>query len=371
MGRTIISGLQPLLDMASCRTDTTLDLILADTSELHFATDTFTANGNDYVGDLRAGGEIKQTISSSPDRLQVAIQNIDKSIGGIVAAEDLVNAEAIVGRYYRDPAGVLTAKWIELFRGRAIPLTIDEIGVALEIINDLAAAGYCVGDWTLAENCVFVFKHAGTCGYAGSETLCNKRRRSPDGCFGRDNEHRFGGMEFPEIQAAEVGSGGSGGSGGGWGGGYCFIGSTMVDIDARLRMPFEKLYRLRKTMIGGRIASFDENGDLRPDVILDVFRSWVYSYLEVKFASADEPTGVIWSHPFWNERREFQQIGSFLPGDKVWENIGGNWLLDTIESIREVSVPDGVWVYNLTTRDFHHYFANRKAVHNRKDVDDT
>lgn len=370
MGRTITSNLQSLLDLASCRTDTTLDLILADTSELHFATRTFTAGGNDYIGDLRAGGEIKQTISSSPDRLQVAIQNVDKVFGGIVAAEDLVNAEAIVGRYYRDPANVLAAEWVELFRGRAIPLTIDELGVALEIINDLAAAGYCVGDWTLAENCVLVFKHAGTCGYAGSETLCNKRRKSPDGCFGRNNEHRFGGMEFPEVQAAEVGSGGSGGgsTGGGWG--SCFTGGTLVELDDRLELTFESIYRLRKTMIGRRIKSFDDSNRIRPDVIIEVFRHWVFEYLEVQFSGDQKPTEVTKEHRFWlMDLREFRAIGAMHVGESVYHHDGEKWRPAVIESVKRVEVPGGIWVYNLTTRDHHRYFAGGKGVSNSKSPD--
>lgn len=371
MGRTIITGLQPLLDLVSCRTDTTLDLILKDTSELHFSTDAFTANGDTYTADLRIGGEIQQSISTSPNRLQATIQNVDKGLSASIDGEDLISAEGIVGRYYRDPAGVLAAKWVELFRGTVLPLGIDETGLKIEIVNDLAAAGYCVGNWTVSEPCQNVFKDPATCGYSGGLTTCNKKRKSPDGCFGRDNEHRFNGMEFPEAQAAEVGSGGAGGgTGGGTGGGWgCFIGSTMIDLNESLAITFERLYRLRKTYIGGQILSFDDDGNVRSDVLLEVVRHWVYEYLEVKFVGDETPTGTTREHPFWTRQRQFVPMGKLSIGDRVHDRNGRDWKYPAIEGVWRIRVPKGLWIYNLTTRDFHRYFANRKAVHNSKPLD--
>jgi hypothetical protein len=214
MARTIPSGLQPLLDLESCDTETTLDLYLADTSQIHVATDAFTADSRAYTADLRKSNELKQTVGSPPDRSNLIIQNVDKVFGGYVDGEDLIHATAVIGRYYTDPNGGVAAKWVELFRGEAFPLNLNEMDLQIEVLSDLAAAGYCVGSWTLAEQCQFVFKNAGTCGYSGSETICNKKRQSKAGCQGRDNQHRFGGMEFPDIQAASAPAGGGGDSGG-------------------------------------------------------------------------------------------------------------------------------------------------------------
>lgn len=215
MGRIVITGLQPLLDLPSCETQTTLDLILADASEIHVATSTLVAKTLNYTADLRVSKELKQTISSPPDRGQVTIQNVDKVFGGTVVAESVAKAEAVIGRLYRDPTGVLADKWVELFRGEAFPLDITETHIEVEILNDLAAAGYCVSDWSLAENCQLVYKHAGTCGSTSSETTCNKKRRSKHGCSVRgpssgNNEHRFGGMEFPDVQTPSAPSGSGG-----------------------------------------------------------------------------------------------------------------------------------------------------------------
>ena len=205
MARTIPSGLQDLLDLPSCETQTTLDLTLVDTTEYHVATAELTVGAVDYTADLRRSNELKQTVFSPPDRGGVIIQNVDKVFGGYVVAEDLVKAEAVIGRYHADPAGVLPAVWVELFRGEAMPLVIDETQVQIEILGDMAAAGYCIGANTLAENCQSPFKHALTCGYSGGETTCNKKHKSKLGCLGRSNEHRFFGMEYPDIQIPAVG----------------------------------------------------------------------------------------------------------------------------------------------------------------------
>lgn len=220
MGREVPSGLQPLLDLPSCETQTTLDLYLTNTDEYHFSTadlDSIDIGTDtvDYTSDLRSVDIIKQSIAASVDRVSAVIQNVDKAIGIIAAAEALTHAVAVVGRYYYDPTGAESPMWVELFRGEAFPGQFDENKLPLEIINDLAACGYCVADWTLMGNCQLVFKDADTCGYSGGETACNKKRRSPDGCFGRANEHHFGGMEFPDFQVATVDSAGTGDTGDG------------------------------------------------------------------------------------------------------------------------------------------------------------
>lgn len=221
MGRSVSVDLQALLDSENCNTQTTLDLYLADTTEIHVATDAFTANSYNYTSDLRTAGELKQNAFSTVDRVNVSIQNIDKVIGVTVTDEDLKAAVGVVGRYYRDKNGVLPSAWVELFRGEAKPLKLNEREASIEILHDLVAAGYCVADDSLAENCQFVFKHAGTCGYSGGESACNKKRKSKAGCQGRLNEHRFGGMEFPEPQVPSTPSGGEIEPPGGGGGGNC------------------------------------------------------------------------------------------------------------------------------------------------------
>lgn len=243
MGRTIPSGLQPLLDLVGCETHTTLSLIPTSGLPLHFATAKFTAEGDNYTSNLVRTDEIRQSVFSATDRVNATVQNVDEVIGAKVDDESLIRAEAIVGRFYRDQADLSQNKWVELFRGQAVPTEVTEPEAVFEILNDLAAAGYCVANWTLAENCQFVFKHLGTCGYVGALATCNKRRRSNHGCEGRANEHRFGGMEYPEPQTPVPPTGGGGGEPGDWPGGPipCPRLDQYVRVRGRHGLPVAKL----------------------------------------------------------------------------------------------------------------------------------
>lgn len=185
MGRTVTSGLQALLDKRSCNTQSTLSLILAKgAGEYHFATEAFNTGLSTFTADLRSQDALQQSISTPTNRAAVRIQNVDKLFGTVITNEALKKAEASIGRYYRDENNLgATGEWVELFRGDVIPLEINEAEAILEIVHDLTAAGFCVGAYTLAENCQLVYKQADTCGSTSSEALCNKKRKSKHGCF--------------------------------------------------------------------------------------------------------------------------------------------------------------------------------------------
>lgn len=369
MARTISTNLQNILNLSACETQTTLDLIPVTGSPKYFATAGFTHAGKTYTPDLRSMSELRQSVFGSPDRVEVSIQNVDKLFGIdlLSTTESLAFAEAILGRYYIAPG--FTSEWMELFRGTVFPIEVNESEARLEILQDLTAAGYCVSDWSLAPNCQVKFKGP-VCGYAGGLTTCNKRLKSNSGCLGRENEHRFVGMEFPDVQVSTPPTGGDGG-GGGWGGGgsgSCFIGSTPVTIHDGYKVEFEEIFRRRGIFIGSPIKSFDDLGNVVTDQIEEVFRHFVYDYLEVKFSSDPEPMGITKEHPFWTAWREFVPVGKLAEGDRVHEHRFDKWRWPEIEYIRPVQVPEGIWVYNLTTRRYHRYLANDKAVHNSKPI---
>lgn len=228
MARTISPELSALLAYPSCNTQTTLAIYPKTGKDYFFASDKFTIAGDDYEPHLIRADVIRQSILTPTDRVRVQIQNVDKAIGGVVWAETFVRAEAVVGRYYRNEHNFAEAEWVELFRGEIVPIEINESVVVLEVVSDLVAAGYCVGNWTLADNCQFVFRDPATCGYSGGETTCNKKRKSPDGCSGRSNEHRFGGMEYPVLQLSTAPSGTT--PGGGWGPGTCPREDQLVPV---------------------------------------------------------------------------------------------------------------------------------------------
>lgn len=227
--RTVSPQLSALLALGSCNTQTTLAIYPKTGPNLYFATDAVTISGQAYQPHLIRTDVIRQSILVPTDRVRVQIQNVDRAIGAVIAAETLTRAEAVVGRLYRNENKPSEAEWVELFRGESVPVEINESAAVIEVVSDLVAAGYCVGNWTLASNCQFVFKDPATCGYTGAETTCNKRRKSVDGCSGRNNEHRFGGMEYPVLQASTAPSGG-GSSGGGWTPGNCPREDQLVPV---------------------------------------------------------------------------------------------------------------------------------------------
>lgn len=365
--RTISNELQDLLDLDGCETQTTLDIYLADgVTEYHFAGKDMTLVKDEYSGDLIGADDVEQSIGSATDRVSVSVQNVDKAFGAVVMAEDLVKARAVIGRLHRDPRGILPDEWTELFRGEAVPQPVVESEVRLEIVSDLIAAGFCVANWTLADPCQLVFKDAGTCGYSGGETLCNKIRFSDGGCRGRDNEHRFGGMEYP----AEKRTGPTGGSGGtGPGLPSCFSGRTKVYLTLGGQIDLETLYRFRDRYIGGPILSFDDNGNLAGDTLVGVSRARATfgSMLSVRFEGDSITTGVKRQHRFLTESNEFREIEKFQRGDRVMRLLNGRITPVRITHIYPMRSPFE-WVYNLTTKTHHHYFADGCAVHNSKSL---
>lgn len=211
MGRVVSPDLQALIDRPSCITQTTLSLYPVSGEPMHFATQRFVNAGESYTPSLRRTNEILQSILSTPSRVGVEIQNVDKAFGLTMTSEILAKSVAVVGRLYKDAD---QEKWVELFRGELIPIELTEANAKIEVLHDLVAAGFCVANWTLAENCQFVYKHAGTCGSVSNRLTCNKKRKSIHGCLGDDNEHHFGGMEYPDIQPPSPPTGGGGGGGG-------------------------------------------------------------------------------------------------------------------------------------------------------------
>lgn len=214
MPRQISTQLSSLLAKPVIWTQTTLDLLPPDDSPIYLSTSQFTVSDKNYLPHLQAADEIKQTIGSGTNLVNVRIQNVDKQFGEMAAADELSNIPAVIGRVFQEVSGG-TILWEPLFTGVANVVEFDESSVRIEVVSDLTAAGYVVSAWSLSDHCQFVFKQADTCGYSGSETSCNLRRLSLGGCLGRANEHRFGGMEFPDPQMPDPPTGGQDLPGGG------------------------------------------------------------------------------------------------------------------------------------------------------------
>lgn len=229
MGRVISGTMGTILSSSKREIDYTLDLVFSD-EEMHFATSPLTSvNGHNYTNDIEGVGEIRQTLEAPTDNVNLKLQNKDLVLGRHVAAsrQKWQTATAVVGRYYyqigADGKRTGTNQWIEMFRGSVQQPVVDdapdEKNVQLSIIPDVRSGGSIICTTTLSPLCPNIFKDD-NCGYTGVLTTCNKRLKSPDGCDGRNNSHRFRGMEHrynPDVSIPGTG----GNSGGGGNGGGC------------------------------------------------------------------------------------------------------------------------------------------------------
>lgn len=192
--------------------DWTVDLSFPDSTAFAFATSELTLVKGTYINDLEEVGEIRQSLEAATDRVSVALQNKSRTIGQHVAEniELWQKAGAIIGRYYRGGANFATNTWVEMFRGIVQQPQTNDFQVSFDVVSDVSSAGLIVCNRTLHPNCWYRFKDPTTCGYSGGEALCNHHLKSLGGCDGRNNAHRYGGMEHrynPDLNPP--GSGGN------------------------------------------------------------------------------------------------------------------------------------------------------------------
>lgn len=190
--------------------DWTAELTFPDASVFRFATSPLTVAGNAFTNDLETVGEIKQTLEAPIDRVRVAVQNADRVLGQHVAVHwrKWRKAEIVIGRLYRGGVGLALSEWKEMFRGAVQKPNANDLQVYFDVITDTVSPGGIVANRTLHPDCWYVFKDAKTCGYAGPETDCNHKLKSAGGCDGRQNSHRFGGMEHrynPDVYVPGTG----------------------------------------------------------------------------------------------------------------------------------------------------------------------
>lgn len=207
MARSIVANLQTILNAPTRDIDWTVEITFPTISALKFATSSLDIAKGVYSNDLEEVSEIRQTLETPTDRVNVAIQNKDAVLGLHVANNltEWSKAEAIIGRNY---TGSGLQVWIEMFRGAVQQPNVKDLQVEFEILADTIAPGQIVCSRTLALPCPFLFKDAATCGYSGSETSCNHNLKSKTGCDGLGNSHRFGGAEHrynPDASAPGTG----------------------------------------------------------------------------------------------------------------------------------------------------------------------
>lgn len=248
MGRTLSSDLQDILAAPTREIDWTLDVVFPAIDPLRLATSPLTLVKGEYSNDLENVSEIRQTLESATDQVNVQIQNKDQVFGLHVAnnLNEWRKAEAVIGRVYR---GAAKEEWIEMFRGAVQKPEVDDTApynIGFDVVTDTRSTGSIVCNRTLALACPFLFKHARTCGYSGAETFCDHNLKSKFGCEGKANTHHFGGMEHrynPDLSVP--GTGGNtdtgGGTGGPIGGGNCPRLDQFVLVKGKFGQPVARM----------------------------------------------------------------------------------------------------------------------------------
>jgi hypothetical protein len=359
MGRKTDGNIGTILALEGAETQTTLSLFLKDGSTRHYATKDLTAGGYTFDRPLIKADELVQTIGAAANRVPALLDNIDTAAGLDLAGEQISKATAVLGRHY---SGNGLEAFVEIYRGEAIPGEANETEVALEILSDLTAAGYCVANWALMPSCQFRFKDE-FCGYTGAKTTCSKTRKGPNGCQEHDAEtddYKFGGLEYPDIQPAEPPTptppdGGPSGP--------CFPAGTLI-----LMADFSQK-RIEQIVDGDFVMSFDDDWKLVPGRVrggLQIHKG-IDRLLDVD-RGAITPTA---NHGFYTPEMERREIRTFRPGDKLRRMRGDSWTrtawIDwTIDSRAWIDLREGIDVYNFEVEKYHRYIANRFAVSNSK-----
>lgn len=381
MGRPINETIQELLDEESCETQTTLELRLQNGTVRRFATREITVGGEIFTADLLKVGEIVQSAFANVDRTNALIKNVDKTVGLEVLSGDYDKATAIVGRFYRDERNPEKTSWTELFSGEARPTEVTPTEVAIEILDDLVAAGFCVADWTMEPACPLLYKGPG-CEHEGNEPPCSKTRETCRIIY------RFAGMESKEDAAATPGGGGgigTGDDGGGGGGGDCFITGTLVLsatwwrrlIYAVQMSIFGRLFFLENLLskpieairVGELVYAPDKNGKLHARRVLHKFESDTYEYLNVWFKGKTHPTGVIKTHRYRTPTGEFVSIGKIGVGGEIASRRHGRRITRRVVRIEIIRLDQPVTRHNMHVEDLMTYVANDDEVHNRKPIE--
>lgn len=101
----------------------------------------------------------------------------------------------LANKYGVDLPYTLSRNWENkvLLVGQISEVNVDEGIVTLRIVSDTAPNVAFLANRPISSHCPLVFKGV-RCGYTGPLTTCNKQYDSVDGCAGRQNQHRFGGI---------------------------------------------------------------------------------------------------------------------------------------------------------------------------------
>lgn len=329
--------------------------------------------GNTYDPGLKKVNAMKASLSRSVDRVEMVLENADLRYGDFLLDDSndsiLENVPATYSILYQDPRSKGSLYRITKMTG--ILYTYLESGntdLNLTLISD-AYAGGGVAPYEVKPSCVWKYKDGINCDYSGSLPSCDLSFDGINGCithFGFDMARaRFGGgaRDLDEESKATFDPLTTVGNGGGGGTGYCFMGSTPIEVDG-----FGSTRPIRELKAGDPIFSFNKetfettDDKAANDRMVAEYRNW-YSLVFSDGSSVE----VTEDHPFIPQPGLRIRTRDLELGQSFRRFVDGNWRTVKLisKSARSSHVPTPF--YNVPVAANHTYFANGFPVSNRKD----
>lgn len=214
------NSLVNLIASGSFESHSSLDVVLADATEIHIATAellgviTNNFGVQDYTADLRESGTLTQSMTISTDRIDLSAQNIADYTGSDFALEDsLIGAQAVLSTVFIDAVG--TMYQVELLHGSITNASVEDTLTKFQVISYLSLSGPVGGFRTLQKHCGWRYKHSG-CDSTDSKLTCDHTFDGNNGCKvhasaaridtppSSDNTPSYGG--FPFVSSIAPGS---------------------------------------------------------------------------------------------------------------------------------------------------------------------
>jgi len=173
----------------------TMRITFPEGDSLRIAGSAIVINGEQFEGGIISTSGLRASLGNSVDRIDVRVSNTDWRWTRLARQPRTFLTRAIIGRSVRTSQ---SASWtsLTLLTGIVASVVSDEREATLQCISDLYAAPSVGAIRTIARPCQWKYKDPRTCGYTGPEPTCNKIFESPDGCLGRNNQHRYGGFTY-------------------------------------------------------------------------------------------------------------------------------------------------------------------------------
>jgi hypothetical protein len=272
-----------------------------------------TISGNTFLPDLQATDELRQSIENPVDRVSVTIQNVDTDLGIelITNPEKFMFAEATIPRLYRNSRDYSDSQLKTLFRGVVTAVDADEKQVKFEFSPDYVAFGACVAADT----------------FTGDE------------------------WKFPELPVSTPP---------GTGDDIIIIGDpTCFPAGTQISIPFGR-QNIEDIKVNDIVRCFhDATGKITTSYVTEIFKHKAFELLKIEFADGTilnvTPEHLIYTTQGWIS------AGKLDLNSQVY---GESWSLKTVWNIE--SKKEWTDVFNFEVADYHTYYAEGIAVHNRK-----